>query len=99
MLGCTDPEVTLGVRTYSIREALADEFIQVSSEAPTMGDLMCLTIMVGVALFCLKMRGVVLDGSQTPNPGLVLDGVEDLVDGEPERSELFCRLLGSERAR
>ena len=61
--------------------------------------LCAFSVMIGVALFCLKMRGVVLDGSHTPNPGLVLDGVEDLVEGESERSELFCRLLGSERAR
>jgi len=25
-------------------------------------------------------------------PQLVLDGVEDLVDGEPERGEVLCRL-------
>ena len=29
---------------------------------------------------------MVLDGSQMPQSGLVLDGVEDFVDGEPERS-------------
>jgi len=31
------------------------------------------------------------------DPGLVLDGVEDFVDEEPEWSELFYRLVGSER--
>jgi len=32
-------------------------------------------------------------------PGLILDDVEDFVDGEPERSELIYRLVASERAR
>ena len=45
------------------------------------------------------MRGVVLDGSQTPDPELILNGVEDFIDGEPEQSELLYRLVGSERAR
>jgi len=48
-----------------------------------------LTVVVGAVLFCPGMRGVVLYGSRTPRPGLVLDGVEDFVDREPERSELL----------
>jgi len=43
------------------------------------------------------MREVVLDGSRMPDPELILDGVEDFVDGEPEWSELLYRLLGLER--
>jgi len=74
-----------------------DEHFEVLSKAPTMSDLVLLTIVVKAILFCSGMRGAVLDGSQTPDSGLILDGVEDFVDGEPERSELLYRLVGSER--
>ena len=75
-----------------------DEFFQVPSEVPTMDGLMPLTVVVGASLFCSGMRGVMLDGSRTPDSGLILDDVEDYVDGDPERSELLCQLVGSERA-
>ena len=35
---------------------------------------------------------VVLDRSRTPDPWLILDGVEDLVEGELEQDEVLCRL-------
>ena len=63
-----------------------------------MDGLMLLAIMVRAVLFCSGMRGVIMDGSRMPDPQLVLDGVEDLFDGEPQLSELLNRLVGSERA-
>jgi len=61
-----------------------------------MDGLIPLTVMIRAILFCSDMRGVVLDRSQTPNPGLILNGVEDFIDGEAEQSELLYRLVGSE---
>ena len=49
-----------------------------------MDDLVPLSFLVEVVLFCSGMRGVILDRSWTPDPGLVLDVVEDFVDGESE---------------
>ena len=42
---------------------------------------------------------IVLDRSWTPDPSLILDGVEYLVDGEPEQVEVFCQLDGLEWTR
>ena len=61
--------------------------------------LWSLAVMVGAVLFCSEMCGVVLDGSWMPDPGLVLDGVEDFIDGEHEWSGLLHRLVGSEQTR
>ena len=57
-----------------------------------------LAAVVGEALFYFGMRGVILDGSRMLDSLLVLDGVEDLVDGETQYSELLYRLVGSEQA-
>ena len=38
-----------------------------------------------------------LDGSRMPDPGLILDGVKDFVDGEPEQSELLYQLVAQSR--
>ena len=38
-----------------------------------------------------------MDRSQKPNPGLVLDGVEDFVDGDYKWSELLYRLVVQSR--
>jgi len=38
--------------------------------------------------------GPTLDGSQTPDPLLILDGVKDFVNWELEWSELLYRLVG-----
>ena len=53
-----------------------------------------LTIVEGTILFCSRECGIVLDRSWMLDPRLVLDGVEDLVDGEPERGEVLCQLKG-----
>ena len=76
-----------------------DGLFQVPSEAPAMDGLVPFIVMVEAVFFCFRMRRVVLDGSRLPDPGLILDGVEDLIEGEPERSDLLYRLVGSERDR
>ena len=55
-----------------------------------MDGLVPLTVMVGAVLFCSGKGEIILDG--TRDPGLVLDGVEDFIDGELEQSELFTGL-------
>ena len=51
-----------------------------------MDGLVPLIVMVEAILFCFEMQGVVLDWSRTPDPELILDDVEDFVDGKSERS-------------
>jgi len=74
-----------------------DELFQVPSEAPTMDSLVSFPIVIGAILFCSGKRRVVLDRSRTPDPGLVLNGIEDFVDEEPEQGELLYRIVDSER--
>ena len=57
---------------------------------------MSLTIMIGTIFLFSGKYGIVSDGSWASNPRLILDGVEDLVDGEPQRSGILFRLEGSE---
>ena len=86
-----------GCEDILLEEALSDEFFQVPLEARAMDGLVPLDRHGRVVLFCSGMRGVILDESWTPNPALILDGVEVLIDGEPKRSKLLYRLVGSER--
>jgi len=53
--------------------------------------LVPLTVMVGTILFCSEKYKIVLDWSRVPDLWLVLDGIEDLIDGEPKRSEVLCQ--------
>ena len=57
------------------------------------------TVMVRAVLFCSENCRIILDWSWVSDSRLVLDGIEDLVDGEPERSEVFCRLESLEQTR
>ena len=54
--GCPDSEAASGVRNEDIflAEAFADELLEVFSEAPTVGGLVPLTVMIGAVLFCSK---------------------------------------------
>jgi len=54
-----------------------------------MDDLVSIAIVVEAVLFSSGTQKVVLDGFRMPDRRLVLDGVEDLVDWKPQRSELF----------
>ena len=63
-----------------------------------MDNFVPFTVVVGAVLFCSGMREVILDGSRMPDQRLILDGIEDFVDAESERSELLYQLVGSEWA-
>jgi len=56
-----------------------------------MDGLVPFTVVVGAVLFCSEMRGITLDGSQTPDPGLILNGVE-LLMGSLSRVNCFIGL-------
>ena len=60
-------------------------------------DLVSLTVMVGAIFFCSRKYEIVHDQSQAPNLRLVFNGIEDLVDGELQRSEVSHQLIGLER--
>jgi len=47
------------------------------------------TVVVGTVFLRLGKRGIVVDWSRASNPGLIFDGVEDLVDRELQRNEAF----------
>jgi len=61
-----------------------------------MDGLVPLIVVVRALLFCSGIREVILVRSRMPGPEVVLDGIKDFVDGEPEQSELFCWLVGLE---
>ena len=63
-----------------------------------MDNLVSLALMIGVVLFYSIKYNIVPDWFWAPYPRLVLDGVEELVDGEPQQSELMFYLEGLEWA-
>ena len=77
-------------------EALSNELFQVLLESPAVNDLVSLTVMIRAIFFCSEKRGIVSNWSQTPDSRLVLDGIEDLVDGESQQSEMMFRSESSE---
>ena len=62
-----------------------DELFQVHPEGPAVDGLVSLIVMVGAIFLCYQKCGIVPDLSWAPNPWLILDGVEDLVDREPTK--------------
>ena len=95
MLGCLD----LGAfrsKDVLLEEALSDKIFQVLLEGPAVDNFVSFTIMIGVILFCSEKCEIVLNWSWISNPWLVLDGVEDLINGELQKSEVFLQLVGSE---
>jgi len=86
-----------GVRMCSLRKPLDDKLFQVFLEAPAVDSLVPLTVVVRTTLFYSEKCRFVSDWSRASDPRLVLDGVEDLVDGEPKQSEVLCWLEGLER--
>ena len=95
VFGYSDLEAASSVSIYSLRKPMRISSSRCFRSSGN-GWSCAPYIMLGAILFCSRKRGVVLDGSQMPDPGLILDGVEDFVDGEPERSELLYQLVGSE---
>jgi len=76
-----------------------DELFQIPLKVLVVDGFMPLTVIEGIILFCSGECGVVLYWSRIFDQRLVLDGIEDLVDWEPERGEVFCLLEGLERTR
>ena len=72
-------------------EALADKFFKDLLEASAVDGLMPLTVMVRTIFFCFG-KWVVLDWLLALYPQLVLNGVEDFVDWEPQWSEVLFHL-------
>ena len=58
---------------------------------------MPLPVVKGTVLFCSRECRVVLDRSRANDSKLVLDGVEDFVDGKYERGKVLCQLEVLER--
>jgi len=70
-------------------EALTNDLFQVLLEALAVDDFAPHTVGKSNILLLLG-GGVVMNWSRTSDPWLDLDNVEDLVDGESQRSEVFC---------
>ena len=62
-----------------------------------MDNLVPLVVVVRIVFFRFGECKVVLDRLQALYPQLVLDGVKDFIDGEPQRSVVFFHLEGLER--
>ena len=61
-----------------------------------MDGLVPFTVMIRTIFFRSEKYGVVLDWLWALNPRLVLDGVEDFIDGEHRRNEVLFHLEGLE---
>ena len=87
-LGCPDPTAASGEDVF-FEEALTNDLFQVLLEALAVDDFAPHTVGKSNILLLLG-GGVVMNWSRTSDPWLDLDNVEDLVDGESQRSEVFC---------
>ena len=76
------------------KEALVDKFFQVLPQTSAVDDLVSFAFMKETILFHSECR-VVLDRHRAPYPRLVLDGIEDLIDGKPQRGEVLFHLEDS----
>ena len=75
---------------------MADKFFQVLSQTSVVDGLVPLTVIVRTVFFHSEKCKVVLDWLRALYPRLVLDGVENFVDGEPQQSEVLFHLEGLE---
>ena len=80
---CLTSEAAPGGNDVLFEEDLADKFFQILSEASAMDGLVPLTVMVRIIFFHSVEHRIILDWLWAPYPWLVLDGVEDFIDGEP----------------
>ena len=67
-----------------LEEALEDEFFQIPPETFAVGGLVSLALAERTILFRSEKCEVMLDRLWAPYSRLVLDSIEDLVDGELE---------------
>ena len=84
--GCSEGKGVL------FEEALTDKYFQVLPEVFAVDGLVSLTVMVRAVFFRFVECWVILDWLWAPDPRLVLDGIEDLIDREPEKNEVLCQL-------
>ena len=80
-------EISWGVRMYSLRKPLLDVFFQVSSEGPTMDELVPLIIMVGAVVLWPRQWRIGQDRLWASNAWLIFEGVEYFVDRKFQRYE------------
>ena len=73
-------------------EALTDKLFQVLSEISAVDGLVPMSIVVRTVFFCSRECGVVLDRFWTSDSWLVLDGVEELIDGSLSGMKCFVSL-------
>ena len=87
----------LGSKDVLFEEALLDELFQIPSEGPTIDDLVPFTFVVGAVFLRPGKRRIVLDRLRAFDPRWILEGVEQFVDRELQRSEVFHWSVSSER--
>ena len=75
-------------------EAQADDLFQIFPGASTVDSLVPLTIVVRAVFFYSEEFGIVLDQFRTSDSWFILNDVEHLIDGEPQRSEVLCWIFG-----
>jgi len=68
---------------------LIDKFFQVPLKTSVVGGLVSFTIVIRIVVFRSRECKVVLDLLRASYLRLVLDDSEDVVDREPQRSEVF----------
>ena len=79
-----------------LEETFGDKFFHVLLEGSAMDGLLPLTVIKKTIFFHFGENRVVSDQLWALNPWLVLDGVEDFVNEEPQRSEVLFHLEGLE---
>jgi len=80
---CPDPKTASGVKTYSLKKPWrmsSSRYLRRLQQRM----ILCPLPSSRSSTFLLGDARVVLDGSKTPDLELVLNGVEDFVDGEPK---------------
>ena len=76
-----------------------DKFFKVPPEVFAVDSLMSLAVLVRTVIFRFRKYKIVLDRLPASYPLLVLDGTEDLINGEPQWGEVLFRAEGPEWTR
>ena len=91
-LDCSALEVAPGVKTYSLRTPWQTSSFQVFPEVSVVDGLVSLTVVVRTVFFRSEDCRVVLDRLRALYPRLILNGIENFIDGEPQQSEVLFHL-------